>query len=112
MGDFQREGVQRIKNPEIDEEFYEEVDKEFDEEPSGSGLRMPAPLPTRTPITNSPPVVITDKNRFPRTEEISPPKKGFFSFLGIGGKKSRKSRKSKKSKKSKKSRKTRRRRRM
>ena len=107
--------VQRNNNPIVDEEFYEEVDEELGEEPSGSGLRMPAPLPTRTPITNSPPVVITDKNRFPRPEEISPPKKSFLSWFGMGGKKSRKSRKSRKSKKSKKSRKsrkTRRRRRM
>lgn len=101
------EGVQRIKNPKVDEKFYEEVEEEVDEEPSGSGLRMTAPLPTRTPITNSPPVVITDKNRFPRPEDISPPKKGFFSFLGMGGKKSRKSKKSKKSRKSRKSKKSR-----
>jgi len=83
MEDFQRKNIQRIYNPELDDNQGRlAIDAEYVQA-------------TRTPKTNSPPVVITDENRFPRPSN--------------GGRK--KSKKSRKSRKSKKSRKTRRRRR-
>jgi hypothetical protein len=82
------EDVQRIYNPELDEE-------------QGPLARDMKNLQSTRP---APPGIIPSEN-------TPPVKKGWLSYFGVGGKKSRKSRKSKKSRKSRKSRKTRRRRR-
>ena len=102
MGD-----VQRIYNPELEDENYNQ--------PGGLAWRTINAPETRYPENP----IISPKNKYPNAVDEyanklneTPTKKGIFSFLGFGGKKSRKSRKSRKSKKSRKSRKTRRRRRM
>jgi hypothetical protein len=112
MGDFQREDVQRINNPDLEDEYGE---------PSGLAWRTRNAPDTRypdnlviSPKSNYTPQAV-DKYADENLNNTPPVKKGWFSYFGVGGKKSRKSRKSrksKKSKKSKKSRKTRRRRRM
>jgi hypothetical protein len=108
MGDFQREDVQRINNPDLEDEYGE---------PSGLAWRTRNAAHTKYPDN----LVISPKSNYtPQAVEkyadkyinnTTPQKSMFSGLFGTGGKKSKKSRKSKKSKKSRKSRKTRRRRR-
>jgi len=84
------EDVQRIYNPELDEE-------------QGPLARDMQNLQSTRPAARG---MITSKNTQPQNTQ--PVEKNWSSYFGFGGKKSRKSRKSRKSKKSKKSKKSRR----
>jgi hypothetical protein len=107
MADFQRENIQRINNPDLEDEYGN---------PLGLGSRTRNAAETQrpdklviSPNSNYTPQAVNEyankyiNNKTPKTSIFS----GLFS---TGGKKSKKSRKSKKSKKSRKTRRRRRRR--
>uniref|UniRef100_A0A6C0HAC4 Uncharacterized protein n=1 Tax=viral metagenome TaxID=1070528 RepID=A0A6C0HAC4_9ZZZZ len=106
MGDFQREDVQRINNPDLEDEYGE---------PSGLAWRTRNAPDTRypdnlviSPKSNYTPQAV-DKYADENLNNKIPKKSMFSGWFGMGGKKFRKSKKSRKSRKSRKTRRRRRR---